>query len=1040
MNQPQDPSSLRASLPESADASAQILTRLTAHGAKHSRYQTRGEVARGGMGAILRVWDEDLRRELAMKVALSESGSSNRQEIPPKVLGRFLEEAQVTSQLDHPGIVPVHELGLDERGAVYFTMRLVKGRDLKDIFELVHAADPEWTSTRALWVLLKVCEAMAYAHAKGVIHRDLKPANVMVGRYGEVYVMDWGLARVVGQPDRHDLRLRREENAQSFVQSERRADASHSADSLLFTMDGDVVGTPAYMAPEQARGEIERLGPRSDVYALGAMLYHLLAHEMPYVPRGSHPSQHMVLRWAMEGPPRALRATRADVPEELVAITEKAMAREPEQRYPDMDALAADLRAYLENRVVQAHRSGAWIEFVKWMQRNRALALAWSSAVILALLGLGATLLVEIRGRQRAEEARQVAQRERSNVLRLSAFQELADLERRAESLWPAVPAQVAAMKEWLARAERLIAGLEPGPDGDSGHRRRLEELRARALPFSREEREQALARSPHADELRRTEAEVGALTAAAEVRAGRAEPSTFELDPKTASLAPSELNERAFALVDPVRQIFGREAEGLALARLAVESCEPAERFQFLDTLAWAEFACGQDEDALETSRAALEEAPPGAERPFEDYLERLGQAVALVRGARGGEALAAARNRLAAREQEVFGTSLPRFEREDDRWWHGQLVELVRALEEFADPERGLVRGLSPRFGWGVARRLEFALALEEPSRTGAEARARWETARVEIRARYGGLELAPQLGLVPLGVDPASGLAEFADLASGEPPRRRADGSLELTPSSSLVFVLLPGGESYLGAQRSDPSGPNYDRSAQPTEAPVRSITLAPFFLSKFELTQGQWQRLTGRTPSKYLAGTRVRGQAVTARSPLERVSWFEAERVLERFGCRLPTEAQWEYAARAGMDSPWWTGDEPDTLQGAANLADRTARALGAPFLNIQEELEDGFLAHAPVGTFEANPFGLFDVTGNVFEWCRDESLGYDSAVAPGDGLRLGANPATRVVRGGCYASLASAARCARRESAEPGLETETIGARPARPLD
>jgi len=316
------------------------------------------------MGMILRVWDEDLRRELAMKVVLGESGQATAGEVTPKVLGRFLEEAQVTGQLDHPGIVPVHELGLDQRGAVFFTMRLVKGRDLKEIFDLVagHGSDKggeEWTVTRVLWVLLKVCEAMAYAHSKGVIHRDLKPANVMVGRFGEVYVMDWGLARVLGQPDRHDLRLRREDTSLTMVQSDRRADVSHSADSVLFTMDGDVVGTPAYMAPEQARGQIDRLGPRSDVYSLGAMLYHLLTGTMPFVTADARVSQHMVLRWALEGPPRPVHSLKPDVPEELVAICDKAMAREPEQRYADMGALAEDLRAYLENRVVKAYRRGA---------------------------------------------------------------------------------------------------------------------------------------------------------------------------------------------------------------------------------------------------------------------------------------------------------------------------------------------------------------------------------------------------------------------------------------------------------------------------------------------------------------------------------------------------------------------------------------------------------------------------------------------------------------------------------------------------------
>src|SRR5262245_6840538 len=283
-----------------------LLKRLAEHTLKSSRYKLHGEIARGGMGAILKVWDEDLRRNLAMKVILGKAEPTSEGKTPPvdrHLLARFLEEAQVTGQLDHPGIVPVHELGLDSEGRVYFTMKLVKGRDLKQIFDLVFEEREGWNETRALGVLLKVCEAMAYAHAKGVIHRDLKPANVMVGNFGEVYVMDWGLARVEGREDRHDLRLQVEGTPLTSLNTERREEREELPDSPLFTMDGDVIGTPAYMSPEQARGEIEKLGQRSDVYSIGAMLYHLLARQMPYVPSGARISKRTVLMRVVEGPP-----------------------------------------------------------------------------------------------------------------------------------------------------------------------------------------------------------------------------------------------------------------------------------------------------------------------------------------------------------------------------------------------------------------------------------------------------------------------------------------------------------------------------------------------------------------------------------------------------------------------------------------------------------------------------------------------------------------------------------------------------------------
>ncbi len=356
-----------------------------------ARYENRGEIARGGMGAILEVLDTELRRRLAMKVAIGTDGEDSAR--TEALLDRFLEEAQITAQLDHPGVVPVHELGLDEEGKAFFTMKLVKGRNLEAIFELVHEAKEGWTLTRALGVLLRVCEAMAFAHDKRVIHRDLKPANVMVGRYGEVYVMDWGLARVEGKEDRRDLRV--VSAAVSLLETDR-ADARESEnDSPLMTMDGAVVGTPFYMPPEQARGDHEALGPRSDVYAVGAMLYHLLTGRMPYLEEGGTPSPHAVLAQVLQGPPRPLAELAPDAPAELVAVCDKAMARDPGLRYADMGVLADDLRAYLEGRVVSAHGGGAVAELRKWIGRNPALAGSLAASVLLAIGGLATVLWIQ---------------------------------------------------------------------------------------------------------------------------------------------------------------------------------------------------------------------------------------------------------------------------------------------------------------------------------------------------------------------------------------------------------------------------------------------------------------------------------------------------------------------------------------------------------------------------------------------------------------------------------------------------------------------
>ncbi|HVS19953.1 MAG TPA: serine/threonine-protein kinase, partial [Planctomycetota bacterium] len=378
-----------------------VFERLASRPSIENRLREEGEIARGGMGAILRVWDDDLRRVLAMKVSLArpgakgEAGTTSTDE---RLLHRFLEEAQITGQLDHPGIVPVHELGIDATGRLYFTMPLVRGANLEQVFEWVKAGQEGWNRTRALNVLLKVCEAVGFAHQKGVVHRDLKPANVMVGRFGETYVMDWGLARVLDRDDRRDLRLAVDAAARSLVHTERAE--GRTFDSPLATMDGDIVGTPCYMPPEQARGEIEAIGPRSDVFAIGAMLYHLLSGSAPYLEPGASHAPLDVLRRLRDGAPVPIAELGRGVPEELIAIADKAMARDMDARYASSTELAEDLRAFLEDRVVRAHASGPVAEFRTWFRRNRAAALAGSAAVVLAAAWLVTTVLVQARANE----------------------------------------------------------------------------------------------------------------------------------------------------------------------------------------------------------------------------------------------------------------------------------------------------------------------------------------------------------------------------------------------------------------------------------------------------------------------------------------------------------------------------------------------------------------------------------------------------------------------------------------------------------------
>lgn len=297
------------------------------------RYRDEGVLGRGSMGEVRKVFDRVLGRSVAMKLILPVVHDQ------PDLRARFLAEAQVSAQLQHPGIVPVYDHGALPDGRAWFTMQEVRGRALRDALREVHAAGLDEPALRRLigW-FQRVCETVAYAHSRGVIHRDLKPTNVMLGEHGEVLVVDWGIAKVAGDP----------ESDQGVVTDR---PPEHA------TQAGDIAGTPAFMPPEVARGRSYAVDARSDVYSLGAMLYQILAGVPAY-----SGTLVVILRAILDGPPPSLSRPReapddaALLPPALVAVCERAMAREPEDRFGDAGALAAEVAAWLDGaeRVARA--------------------------------------------------------------------------------------------------------------------------------------------------------------------------------------------------------------------------------------------------------------------------------------------------------------------------------------------------------------------------------------------------------------------------------------------------------------------------------------------------------------------------------------------------------------------------------------------------------------------------------------------------------------------------------------------------------------
>jgi eukaryotic-like serine/threonine-protein kinase len=364
-------------------------------GAGLGRYQLHGEIARGGMGAILRGRDVDLGRELAIKVLLdSHQGNS-------EIMRRFVEEAQIGGQLQHPGVVPVYELGTFPDRRPFFAMKLVKGRTLSSL--LHDRTSPDQDLPRYLSIFEQICQTMAYAHARGVIHRDLKPSNVMVGSFGEVQVMDWGLAKVLPRGGIAD-----EGVAQPIQESVVTTVRSGSAGSGSESQAGSVLGTPAYMAPEQARGEVERIDERADVFGLGAILCEILTGRPPNVGSTREEIRDKAARGDQSDALGRLAACRAD--SELLGLARDCLEAERQQRPRNADEVSRRLTAYLsgvqerlkaaELARVEAQTRAEEAQARATIERSRRLrtvALAASVLVTAGVIGGGWTYLVRQR-------------------------------------------------------------------------------------------------------------------------------------------------------------------------------------------------------------------------------------------------------------------------------------------------------------------------------------------------------------------------------------------------------------------------------------------------------------------------------------------------------------------------------------------------------------------------------------------------------------------------------------------------------------------
>ncbi len=329
------------------------------------KYDLLEKVAGGGQGVVWKAWDFEFHRCVAMK-RIAESAVND---LP--AVHRFLAEAQIASQLEHPGILPIFDVGLDPDGRPYYTTQLLPGDTLATVWRQIHAGSGSaWTLPRALELLLRVCEVMGHAHSRGVIHRDLKPANILVGAFGDVRVVDWGSAHVLEpwQANFQDAFVALNSPA---IETDRSRAMRGNPDSPLATASSGQPITLVFTPPEIVAGELAALGPATDIYAMGVMLYHLLTGRLPYgAADGTFPEGEALEQGILRGPPTPVRVLNPRASRDLAAICQQAMAHQRSGRYPTMAELGDDLRAALEIRPVRARRPGILLKLQKWSQRN----------------------------------------------------------------------------------------------------------------------------------------------------------------------------------------------------------------------------------------------------------------------------------------------------------------------------------------------------------------------------------------------------------------------------------------------------------------------------------------------------------------------------------------------------------------------------------------------------------------------------------------------------------------------------------------------
>jgi serine/threonine protein kinase len=795
---------------------------MTGVPARIGPYELLEKIGEGGMGSVyLARRTQPVEQRVAIKLVRPDLATE-------RLLRRFHFERRALAAMDHPSIARVFDAGETPEGAPYVVMEFVEGRSITR-----YCDDHELGLRDRLQLFRQVCDGVQHAHQKGILHRDLKPGNILVQRIGDAHqvkILDFGLAKSISE---------------DFEQS------------ALHTMPGHILGTLEYMSPEQAAGELDKIDVRSDVYSLGVILFELLTGELPFdskelrragfvaslrmlqereapkpssrISDHSESSRESAQRRGMT-PSSLSRVLRGD----LDWLVTCALSKSADRRYESAGAFAADVARFLAHEPLHAGPPSRIYRFRKFVRRHRAPTFA--AASILVALSAGGVLALqgynEARAQtKRAENNYELAMEATADLLNqkhdfdlLAGVVQLREARAAVASFCPAWPGKIPEMERWLAEDVAALEALLPELS------QALDSLRSKAKPRDQKQALRDREEHPLRPKLIRLRKQVEALRAAQAVREGR----PFERVPLPEHLAGTSAGQlytyatSRSTVEKPEERIYGEEREALAAAESCIAQLERRKlqpETRHWEALAYSLHACGLDEEAL----ATLEKAKPHAS---EIMRQRQGSIAVMIRRRikQSFEELQGKERELSALQKQCDEPWRWSFEGAELSFLHETLTQLQREIREFLAGDAVFVKDQQLRW----ARHLHALGAKESTLAKWKEARE--AIAKSPLYAAAPLSDLAPQDGLIPIGENPVTGLWEFyhprsawwpgVDPAALKPPQHDEQGRIDVGDHTGMVFVLVPGGNAWMGAQSSDPQAPCYDPAAQPNEAPRAS----------------------------------------------------------------------------------------------------------------------------------------------------------------------------------------------------------------------